>query len=188
MDATEMNGESGGFMTLLVILLLLGGGNGFGNSNKDSFSNEFVYTNLNNTIQRGNDYLAQNTAEIRNDLCSGFGAVNYNMSNNFASVNAGICDNTYKTQLGFCDTNRNIDAIRYENARNTCDIITAGHNDTQLLLSKLANDKIEELRSSLQTEQLKVSQFQQNEYLISKIAPCPVPAYCVTNPNCPCGV
>lgn len=158
---------------VLFLLFIAGGANGFG-GNRDAFSNEFVYTNLNNTVQRGNDFLAQNTAQIRGDLCNGF-----------AGINAGIADSSYKAQLCCCDTNRNIDNLRWENSKNTCDIITAGHNDTQLLLTKLAENEIQSLRDKLQTETLKVSQFEQNQYLIGKICPPPIPAYCVPSP-CGC--
>lgn len=70
------------------------------------------------------------------------------------SVNGNISQLGYQMQNCCCETNRNIDAVRYENAKNTCDIITAGQANTQRIIDIMTQDKIEALRTELQSAQL----------------------------------
>lgn len=86
------------------------------------------------------------------------------------------------------ETNRNIDAVRYENAKNTCDIIQAGNANTQRIIDTFTQDKIDQLRDSLQSANLALSNAAQTQNILSSIGryvtnpPCPTPC----NP-CGCG-
>ena len=92
-----------------------------------------------------------------------------------------------------CETNRNIDAVRYENARNTGDVIHNTQLNTrdilesqnagfQRILDFLTNDKIESLRNELQSAQLQLGNMSQTTTLINTLRPFPAPAYITNSP------
>lgn len=95
-----------------------------------------------------------------------------------------------------CTTQRAIDSVKYENAKNTCDIIRAGQDNTRAILDFLTQDKISTLTAENQALKFQASQTAQNAFitanqdaqtaeLIRRLStPCPVPAYVVPNPNC----
>lgn len=78
----------------------------------------FIFPSIQNGLCDG--FYAQNTTMlqgmngIQSQLCQGFNGVNNN-----------IAESRFATKQCCCETNRNIDAVRYENARNTCDIVNA---------------------------------------------------------------
>ena len=88
-----------------------------------------------------------------------------------------------------CGINRNIDAVRYENAKNTCDITTAIHAEgeaTRALINantvQALRDKLEDKDRALLTANFQLSQQAQNAYLINEIRPCARPAYITCSP------
>ena len=84
-----------------------------------------------------------------------------------------------------CETNRNIDTVRYENAKNTCDIINAGNANAQRIVDTINNYVMEQ-------KDLKIAeqgQLLSEQRIISTIngslqPPRPIPAYTVANPYC----
>lgn len=72
--------------------------------------------------------------------------------------------------------------MRYEAAKNTCDIITAGQANTQRIIDFMTQEKMDSLRSQLQTANFQLSQQAQNAYLIDQLRPCPIPAYLSCSP------
>lgn len=88
-----------------------------------------------------------------------------------------------------CETNRNIDAVRYENAKNTCDIVRAIEKDgdaTRALINantmQALRDKLAEQSQAIQSRDFQLSQLAQNETLISRLQPTPKPAYITCSP------
>ena len=69
-------------------------------------------------------------------------------------------------------------------AKNTCDIIRAGQDNTQRIIDHLTQSEINSLRTELQSAQLQLSQLSQTRTIIDEIKPCPSPSYIVPNPNC----
>ena len=67
--------------------------------------------------------------------------------------------------------------MRYENAKNTCDIITAEQANTQRIIDIMTQDKIEALRTELQSAQLALQNNAQTQTLINELRPCAIPAY-----------
>lgn len=97
-------------------------------------------------------------------------------------INQNITENRFASQQCCCETNRNIDSLRYENARNTCDIITAGQANTQRIIDFMTQEKLDNLRDQLQTANFQLSQQAQNAYLVNQLRPCPIPAYLSCSP------
>lgn len=172
-----MFGGGWGMWILIILFFVFGFGNGglggFGGvgSGVNTLTNEFLYTNLNNTMDRGFNQLANQNFGIQKDLCTGFG-----------NMQMEIANNRFAAQQCCCETNRNIDAVRYENAKNTCDIITANTANTQRIIDQMQNDKIDALRTELQSAQLALQNNAQTQTLISQLRPCPVPAYLTCSP------
>lgn len=158
-------------------------------------------------------FYAQNTntlngfAAVQQTLCQGFSGVNATINQGFANTNNAICTLGYQNQAGFnslgsqlascccdlrqqisdccCTTQRAIDAINYNMAKNTCDIIQSSHNDTDRIISYLTNEKIEGLRAENTALKGQISNDRQSATIINALAPkCAEPAYIVPNPNC----
>ena len=184
---------------LAVVGGIFGNGWGFGNNGNRGncatqadlsagFNNSAVLSNLNDII------LGQ--AQMQNFINQGFAGLNATINTGFAGVDNAVCTLGYNTQAGFnslshqiadccCTTQRAIDSVKYENAKNTCDIIRAGQDNTRAILDYLTNEKIEGLRAENVALKGQISNDRQSAYIIGALSPkCPEPAYIVPNPNC----
>lgn len=173
-DGDGMFGGNGIWLLIILFFIMFaggGGGFGFGNGNMNELTNEFLFTNMNNTLDRGFNQLANQNFQIERTLCQ-----------DFAAVNANIAESRYAADKCCCDTNRNIDSVRYENARNTCDIITAGNANTQKIIDYMQGEKIDSLRTELQAAQLQLGNLAQTQTLLGALRPFPVPAYITCSP------
>lgn len=193
------------FMWIIVLFALMWGGNGWGNRGNgfDNMAAAFANgTATRNEITNGfNNQDTQNALRgIQNGLCDGFYAQNTTMLNGFngiqrdlctgfAGINANINEARFAQQQCCCETNRNIDAIRYENAQNTCAITTNATANTQRVLDKLcqmesnAKDlRIADLQNTLQAANFQLSQLSQTANIINTVIPRPIPAYPVQSP------
>lgn len=92
-----------------------------------------------------------------------------------------------------CETNRNIDSVRYENAKNTCDIITnanmntrdlieAGNANTQRIVDLMTQNTIQELRDKNQELSLSALLQQQTATITGITNPRSIPAYITCSP------
>ena len=100
----------------------------------------------------------------------------------------------YLTCIGKLDhTTENIDAVRDENAQNTCDIIAnanmntrdlleSNNAQTQRILDYLTNQEIQNLRTDLQAAQLQLSNLSQTASIVDQLRPFPTPAYITCSP------
>lgn len=127
-DNAGMMGGGAGWMWVIMLFFLLAwggfGGGGFGGANGavNTLTNEFLYTNLNNTLDRGFNQLANQNFGIQRDICQSTGAIQMGMCQGFNQTNAAIAESRFAAQQCCCETNRNIDAVRAENYKNTCEI------------------------------------------------------------------
>lgn len=185
-------GGSGTWVWVFFLFFLLawgGGGFGFGNNaaaqgalTRAELYDGLNYSQLDNAvrgIQNGlcDGFYAQNTAMlqgmngIQNQLCQGFNGVNSN-----------IAESRFATQQCCCETNRNIDAVRYENARNTCDIVNAIKADGDATRALMTQNTIQELRDNLQAAQLQLGNLSQTQTIINAVRPFPIPSYVTCSP------
>ena len=204
----EGYGWGGGmwFAWILILFVLMGGwGNGFGGRNAQAgfdVASQFDYQDIKNGIrgiQQGlcDGFYAQNTTMLQ-----GFNGMQRDLCQGFATVNAGINENRFAQQQCCCETNRNIDAVRYENAQNTCAITTNATGNTQKILDKLCqmeanakDQRIADLTASLQAANGQISQLSQTANIINAVRPFPIPSYQVQSPyvgtgyayGCGCG-
>ena len=143
---------------------------------------------LNNTITTGNF----NTI---NALNQGFAGLNTALVQGFNGVDNAICTLGYQNQAGFnalsreladccCLTQRSIDSVKYENAKNTCDIIRAGQDNTRAILDFLTGEKISSLQAENAGLKAQISNDRQSAFIIDALGQkCPQPAYVVQPPQ-----
>lgn len=186
-------GDGGLWVFFLFFLLAWGGGSGFGFGGSGAAANYATQAD----IQRGFDTntIVNKLDGLSNGLCDGFYAMNSGMLQGFNGIGAQISNLGYQTQQCCCETNRNIDAVRYENAKNTCDIITAANANTQRIIDVMTQNTIQELRDNLQAAQLQLGNNAQTQTIINAVRPFPSPAYITCSPytaangygSCGCG-
>ena len=193
-DIAAMNGNEGNAMwnnpfIYLVWLAVLGrgglfGGNGAGDpAVQGALTRSDLFEGFNNQDVNGQ------LRGITNGICDGFYAINNGLKDGFYGTQAGITELGYAMKDCCCQTNRNIDAVRYEGAKNTCEITNAIHAEgeaTRALINantvQALRDKLEDKDRQLLTANFQLSQQAQNAYLINEIRPVSKPAYITCSP------
>ncbi len=192
----------------ILLLALLGGGYGFGRGGfgggigggtysealgyelgKVATTND-VASGFNNSAVLGslNDIKLTQASNL-NFINQGFSGLNTQIQAGFAGVDNAICTLGYNLshQLSdcCCQTQRAIDSVNFNNARNTCDIIQAITMGNQRVIDYMQSEKIDTLNRKLAVAEGQISQYAQTNAIVSALKqPCPIPAYTVPNPNC----
>ena len=181
------DGMYNSWIWIILLFALFGGGyGGFGGRYGNGVTQIEMQQGFDNqSVMRKLDGITQG-------LCDGFYAQNTNMLTGFNTVGREVLENRFAAQNCCCETNRNIDAVRYEAAKNTCEIITAGNANTQKILDYLTQNKIDSLRTELQSAQLQLGNLSQTNTILAALQPIPKPAYPVQSPyvaynGCGCG-
>lgn len=172
------------FVYLVWMALFGGGGFGFGGNG------------LQGTLTRSDMFEGFNTQEINNQLrsitsglCDGFYAVNSGMKDGFYITREGLAENRFASQQCCCETNRNIDAVRAENYKNTCEITNAIHAEgeaTRALINantmQELRDRLEATRGEIMVRDFQLSQLSQTSNIVNTLRPTPIPAYITCSP------
>lgn len=161
-----------------------------------------VNTNLFNGFANVTTAITTNGYETRNAITQDTIA---NMQNTNAlqgsikdcccKLESQLADSKYEMAKGFCSTNNTI-------AMSTRDIVDNMNANYRALHDEIVANRIEDkntqiamLQNQLNKAELSASQSAQNEYLISRLRPCPIPAYpscnpwgCNCNQGCGCGM
>lgn len=174
-----MFGDGGGMWGVMFLFFLLAwGGNGFGFGGRDGgacctpatqqgMTDAFNFNQLDNAM-RG----------IERGTCD----LGYSNLQGFNTLGSQIAENRFASQQCCCETNRNIDSVRYENARNTCDIVNAIREDGALTRAQMIQTEMQNLRDQLNTANLQLSQQAQSANLIATLRPTPTPSYLTCSP------
>lgn len=115
-------------------------------------------------------------------LANGLADLGYAITNNIkdgnASVAKAVADVGAGMAMGFCNTNHNIDNLKYENAKNTADIITNATANTQRIMDGICGLKMDakdaqiaHLSGELADAKLNLSQLAQSAYIVDKLTP-----------------
>ena len=175
----------------------------------DMWNNPFIYlvwlAVLGNGGLFGNRGAELQGTITRSDLFEGFN--NQDVNGQLRGITNGICDGFYATrqgisELGFgmkdccCGINRNIDAVRYEGAQNTCAITNAIHAEGEATRALINANTMQDLRDKLEARDrdilardFQLSQLAQNATLINELRPCAKPAYITCSPyTTACGI
>lgn len=184
-------GANGTWIWVFFLFFLLAWGGGFGGFGNNAAQGALTRSEL---CQDMNFQSLENSVRgIQSGICDGFYAMNTGMLNGFNGIQRDLCTGfnginqninqaRFDAQNCCCETNRNIDAVRYENARNTCDIVNAIKADGDATRALMTQNTIQDLRDRLQAAQLANSQCAQNAYLIDQLRPCARPAYITCSP------
>ena len=220
--AVTGNGNNNGFMgndwAWIIILLLFGyGGRGFGGFGGQGGCGAPCATQADVRAAVDQQTLISKLDQQTYGLADSTYALNNTMTNGFHGVDNAICNLGYNVQSGFnslshqlsdccCTTQRAIDGVNYNMAKNTCDITTAINSSTRDILENqnansraildfLTQDKIATLTAENQSLKLSASQANQNAVLMAAMdankaeilrrtgAECPTAAYLVQPPT-----
>ena len=190
-------GSTWTWVFFLFFLLAWGGGGFFGGGNS-SREGELTRAELYNSLGQQDSFMHQSDimrelSAFERDATNNWGEMKYDNLIGVNNIMAQMATNAAAQAQCCCETNRNIDAVRYENAKNTCDIthnaqlntrdILEGQNaGFQRIIDFLTNDKIDSLRSELQSAQLQLGNMSQTTNLINYLRPYPTPAYITASP------
>lgn len=191
----ERNEEFGGgwFWIVVLFLFMFGfGGNGFGNQGsltRAELAEGFNFQDINGQL-RGitnglcDGFYAQNTT-----VREGFSGLQQNVTQGFNSISTQVAENRFASQQCCCETNRNIDSVKAEAYKNTCDITNAIHSEGEQTRALINANTMQELRDKLadrdrdlQTAEFQLSQQAQNATLIGALRPFPIPSYNTCSP------
>lgn len=150
----DENGWGGGGAWWIIILFLFmfgmgGSGWGWGNRGNDALTRA--------EMQQGFDTqeITRKLDGINYGICDGFYAQNTTMLNGFAGVTSAVRDAQFAAQQCCCETNRNIDSVRYDAQKNTCDITTAIHAEGEATRALIQKNEMQNLRDRLQQMELR---------------------------------
>lgn len=168
------------WMWIIILFAMWGGGwgNGFGNNGGNG-----MYA-VDAAVQRGFDTnnILSKLEGINGGLCDGFYAMNTGLLTGFNGVEREISNLGYRQQDCCCQTQRAIDGVNYNMAKNTCDIITAMNAgfqqikdmDTARYISQLEKENMQYLNQ--------LSQNAQTRSIIDALLPVAKPAYITCSP------
>lgn len=170
-------------MIWIIMLFLLWGRNDFGGNDNGALTRADLNDGLN--FQQ----LESAVRGVQSGLCDGFYAMNTGMlqgmnsiqrdlCTGFSAVNAGISENRFAAQSCCCETNRNIDAVRAENYKNTCEIVNAIRSDGEATRALINANTMQELRDKLGDVKNENTQYRQSTYILGQLG------RFVTNPPC----
>ena len=144
-------GFGGGTWWIIILFLFMFGMGGFGG-----------FGGQNGALTRAEMQQGFDTAEVTRKLdglsyglSDGFYAQNTTMLNGFAGVTAAVENARFAAQQCCCETNRNIDSVRYDAQKNTCDIITAIHAEGEATRNMMQQNEIQQLRDRIQRAELR---------------------------------
>lgn len=208
-DNNDIFGGNSTWVFFLFFLLAWGNGGFFGGGNNASREGELTRAELYNGL--GQQDIFRNQAEIARELSAferdatnNWGNMRYDnlqninalqtaMTSGFYNIGNQLNENRFAQQNCCCETNRNIDAVRYENAKNTCDIINANTANTQRIIDMISQNQMQMLRDELSTTRAALSNNIQTQNILGALQPTPRPAYVTASPYaatnyCGCGV
>ena len=165
----------------ILLLLLCGWGNGnngwAGNGGGNMLGYELGRVATTNDVASGfsTSAIMGNINDIMLTQQAGFANVQQTLCQGFSGINQAISDCC-------CQTQRSIDNVNYNMARNTCDIIQSGKDNTQRIIDYLVCKDNQELRDQNLALRLQASQSAQNAYLINELRPTAKPAYLTCSP------
>ena len=144
-------GFGGGAWWIIILFLFMFGMGGFGG-----------FGGQNGALTRAEMQQGFDTAEVTRKLdglsyglSDGFYAQNTTMLNGFAGVTSAVENARFAAQQCCCETNRNIDGVRYDAQKNTCDIITAIHAEGEATRNLMQQNEIQQLRDRIQRAELR---------------------------------
>ena len=208
-DNNDIFGGNSTWVFFLFFLLAWGNGGFFGGGNNAAREGELTRAELyqglgQQDVFRNQSDIARELSAFERDATNNWGNMRYDnlqnmnalqtaMTSGFYNIGNQLNENRFAQQNCCCETNRNIDAVRYENAKNTCDIINANTANTQRIIDMISQNQMQMLRDELSTTRAALSNNIQTQNILGALQPTPRPAYVTASPYaatnyCGCGV
>ena len=172
--------ENGGtwIWVFFLFFLLAWGGNGFFGNNNNAAAAQGALTRSDMFEGFNMNDMNRNVDNLQTGLYQGF----YNVNAGINGIGDLINQSRFDNAKCCCETNRNIDAVRYENSKNTCDIINSNHAEAQRIIDIFTANEVQRLRDELQSAKLELNNVGQTQTLIDVLRPYPSPAYITCSP------
>ena len=178
--AVTKNGDdflgNGAWWIIILFLFMFSNGGLFGGGRGNLTRGELDFTNLDSSIRGVQQGLADGFYAVNTGMLNGFNGIQRDLCAGFGGVNTAITSLGYQMKDCCCEVNRNIDALRFENSRNTCEIVNAIRDDgaaTRALINanvmQELRDKVADKDRDLIAANFQISQQLQNQYLISQL-------------------
>lgn len=167
-----------GWWILLLLLCGWGGNNGWNNGGGNQMTGWEIgklATQADVSAGFANSAVLSNQNDIKLANQQGFANVQQTLCQGFSGVNQAISDCC-------CQTQRSIDNVNYNMARNTCDIIQSGKDNTQRIIDFLSCQETQKLRDQLNNCRLDSALANQATYILDKAIPQARPAYLTCSP------
>ena len=194
-DSKTNEGWDGGWFWIVVLFLFMFGfgNNGWNGDNgsltRAELAEGFNFQDINGQLRGITNGLCDGFYSQNTTMLNGFNNVQRDLCQGFNSVGSQITESRYAAQQSSCETNRNIDLVRAEAYKNTCEITTAIHNEGEQTRALINSNTMQDLRDrladrdrDLQTANFQLSQQAQSANLISTLRPFPQPAYVTCSP------
>lgn len=167
----------------IIMLFLLWGRNGFGGNDNGALTRADLNDGLNfqqleSAVRGVQSGLCDGFYAMNNGMLQGMNSIQRDLCTGFNSVSAGISENRFAAQSCCCETNRNIDAVRSENYKNTCEIVNAIRTDGEATRALINANTMQELRDKLGDVKNENTQYRQSTYILGQLG------RFVTNPPC----
>jgi hypothetical protein len=130
-----------------------GGGNWGGNSPsvEGSLTRSALYeANNSQDMFRNFGELQAEVSNFERVATDAWGNIRYDMLGGFCNVGQQLAENRYAQQLANCGIERNIDSVKAEAYRNTCEITTAIHSEGEATRALITENTIQSLRDRLE--------------------------------------
>lgn len=183
------DGAGGGWFWIVVLFLFMFGfgGNGMWGNNGAGAQGALTRAELCDGFNFQN--IEAGIRGIQNGLCDGFFAMNTTMLQMGNQLGTQILENRFTQKECCCEINRNIDAVRAENYKNTCEITTAIHSEgeqTRALINantmQALRDKLADKDRDILARDMQLSQQSQSAFLLNELRPCAKPTYLTCSP------
>lgn len=194
-DGKDNDGWDGGWFWIVVLFLFMFGfgGNGFnrdtGALTRAELAEGFNFQDINGQLRGITNGLCDGFYSQSTTMMSGFNGIQRDLCQGFNGIGAQIAESRFASQQCCCETNRNIDLVRAEAYKNTCEITNAIHCEGEQTRALINSNTMQDLRDKLadrdrdlQTANFQLSQQAQNATLISALRPFPQPAYVTCSP------
>lgn len=175
--------------------------NGFANTNQNILQGNYALDKsvmqgdfmLDKSIMGGNFAIEKGITDSRFVIGNAVNDNRFAAQQGFNEMGKGLAENRFATQYGFNNVERNVDALRYDGAMNTCKITTNNNEGVQKILDKLSTMEFRAMKTENDNLRLALAdarnvnvQFMQSRDIINAVRPYPQASFLVGNPNIPC--
>lgn len=167
-DIASVVSNENGFGTnswWVIILFLIWGNYGFGgnNWNRGGFgpcggspaTTEDVQNQFNfSALERQNNEIVDAVRQTGYDVTGSVKDMGYMNNNSIRDIESMVQANGYELQKGFCNLAQAIDAVKYDNAINTREIMKNDCDNTQKILDAIATNRMADMQNQINQLQL----------------------------------